>query len=110
MRLVELVVPWKKVGGLTLRVDPLRVEIRERRLVADVLGGFEWLVVDDAAGPPSSSTLARTHLVFRPGMFWGKLGVGMEGEGGSKGEGRQFGGIDRSSERSGRVRFVSECL
>ena len=57
-------------------------------------------MVDDTAGSPSSAALAGTHLVFRPRMFGRKLGIGMEGEGGLKREGRQFGGIDRTRDVS----------
>jgi hypothetical protein len=42
---------------LTLRIDPVGIEIGQGRLVTDMFHGFGRFLVDDAAGPPTAALL-----------------------------------------------------
>lgn len=48
-----------RVIPLTLRIDPVCVEIRQGSLVTCVLDGLGGLLVDDTAGPPPTALLLR---------------------------------------------------
>lgn len=79
----------------TFGVHPVGVEIRQSRLIADVLYRFRWLLVNDAAGAPSPAPLLAAHPAFPGGVSWiSGLGIGGEGKSARHEEGRQLGGID----------------
>ena len=92
--LANRIFPLSKVYLHTFGVDPGRVQVRQCRLIAHTLHRLWRLVVYETARPPPPSFLSIVHGPIRG---WprarGRVGVGGEGEGTGKQEGRQIGGI-----------------
>jgi hypothetical protein len=75
-------------------VDPLRIEIRQCGLVAQLLYGFLGLLIylENTTGPPSPSGLLVTHIPV--GTTSRRVGTDVVGDGaGEEDWGRHFGGI-----------------
>ena len=51
-------------GTLTFCIDPIRIYVWQRRLIAHVLNRFRWLLIYQAARTPPPTLLAVIHLLI----------------------------------------------
>lgn len=71
----------KKKTKHTLGIDPVSIQVRERRLVTAMLNGLRRLLVDDTTGSPPSTRLALSHLRLRTQPVMTGVDLRREGDG-----------------------------
>ena len=98
--------PWKQRSWLTFCIDPVGIQIRESRLITDMLYRLGWLGVQQATRPSPPAFVALTHRrtcgYARAGcqrMLRSRrgLGAGGKGEGTREKERRQLGDSESCS-------------
>ena len=83
--------------GLTFRIDPIRVQIGQGRLITYMLDTLRWLLIQQAAGSPPPPFLSVVHGCVVRGWPAERsfVVVGGEVDGPRNDQGRQLDGIQR---------------
>lgn len=84
--------------SLTFGINPICIQIWQRRLIAHMLHRLWWLLVQQTARPPPPAGLLLAHVSIRTTRLCG-LGSRVVGDGSREEElGRHFGGGGRDGE------------